>query len=259
MTEQLRLSSSLRVGIFSIGLEAYWAQFPGLKDRLKQWTGNLAVRLARPGVEVVDLGLIDNSEKALAAGHEFRRSDVDLIFLHATTYALSSTVLPVVRRAKVPVIVLNLAPGPAIDYSSFNRLTNRTEMTGEWLAWCQSCPIPEIANVFQRCRIPFVEVTGMLEGDPISSCEIEHWVEAARVANVMEHNRLGLMGRYYGGMLDVYSDLTLQCATFGGHVELIEVDELTALRSEVTETEMDDRIDYFFEAFDYKTTPPAPN
>ena len=63
------------------------------------------------GVEVVNLGLIDTPEKALVAGHDFRRADVDLIFLHVTTYALSSTVLPVVRRAKVPVIILNLQPG----------------------------------------------------------------------------------------------------------------------------------------------------
>ena len=41
---------------------------------------------------------------------------MDLIFLHVTTYALSSTVLPVVRRAKVPVIILNLAARAAIDY-----------------------------------------------------------------------------------------------------------------------------------------------
>ena len=54
----------------------------------------------------------------------------------------------------------------------------------------------------------------------------------------MEHNRLGLMGHYYGGMLDIYSDLTLQCATFGGHIELIEVDELAALRRAVSEDEM---------------------
>ena len=46
---------------------------------------------------------------------------MDLIFLHVTTYALSSTVLPVVRRAKVPVIILNLAPAAAIDYASVQR------------------------------------------------------------------------------------------------------------------------------------------
>ena len=59
---------------------------------------------------MVNLGLVDTPPKALEAGHRFRQADVDLIFLHVTTYALSSTVLPVVQRAKVPVIILNLRP-----------------------------------------------------------------------------------------------------------------------------------------------------
>ena len=42
------------------------------------------------------------------------------------------------------------------------------------------------------------------------------------------------MGHYYCGMLDIYSDLTQQCAHFGGHMEIVEVDELAALRREVT-------------------------
>ena len=48
--------------------------------------------------------------------------------------------LPVVRRARVPVILLNLQPGPAIDYASFNRMGDRTRMTGEWLAYCSRLP-----------------------------------------------------------------------------------------------------------------------
>ena len=159
---------------------------------------------------------------------------MDLIFLYVTTYALSSTVLPVVRRAKVPVIILNLSPEPAIDYAWFNQLGDRTQMTGEWLAHCAACPVPEIANVFNRARIPFHQITGMLDDDPACWDEVDAWVEAARVAHVMEHNRLGVMGHYYGGMLDIYSDLTQQCASFGGHVEIIEVDELAALRGEVS-------------------------
>ena len=71
----------------------------------------------------------------------------------------------------------------------------------------------------------------MLDDDPAAGSEIDAWVDAARVAHAMEHNRLGVMGHYYGGMLDIYSDLTLQCATFGGHIEIIEVDELAALRA----------------------------
>ena len=63
----------------------------------------------RPCIQhIINAGLVDNAEKAFAAGSLFRRSEVDLIFLYVSTYALSSTVLPVVQRAKVPVIILNL-------------------------------------------------------------------------------------------------------------------------------------------------------
>jgi len=232
----------LKIGLFGIGLDTYWAQFAGLEERLKGYTQLVAGKLAKSGVQVVNLGLIDTPEKAVNAGHEFRRADVDLIFLYVSTYALSSTVLPVVRRAKVPVIILNLAPSAAIDYSSFNRLGDRTRMTGEWLAYCQACPVPEIANVFNRCGIPFYQVTGTLEDDPVAWNEISDWVDAARVANIMEHNRLGVMGHYYGGMLDIYSDLTQQCAYFGGHIEMLEVDELAALRRSVSDADIAEKV-----------------
>jgi L-arabinose isomerase len=137
-------TNRLRVGLFGIGLDAYWPQFPGLRDRLAGYTEQVAAQLTGLNVEVVNLGLIDTPEKSLSAGHELRQADVDLIFLYVTTYALSSTVLPAVRRARVPVIILNLAPGPAIDYDAFNRMGDRTKMTGEWLSYCQPCSVPEI-------------------------------------------------------------------------------------------------------------------
>jgi L-arabinose isomerase len=248
--DEPRSQPELKIGLFGIGLEAYWPQFPGLEDRLKGYGQQVARKLEKAGAQVVNLGLIDTPEKALAAGHQFCQADVDLIFLHVTTYALSSTVLPVVRRAKVPVIILNLSPSAAIDYDWFNGLGDRTKMTGEWLAYCQSCPVPEIANVFNRCRIPFFQVTGMLEDDPIAWNEINDWVEAARVSHVMEHNRLGVMGHYYGGMLDIYSDLTQHCAYFGGHIEIVEVDELAALRRQVSEGEIKTRVADFHQKFD---------
>lgn len=240
----------LKVGLFGIGLDTYWPQFPGLRDRLIGFTAQVARQLESSSVRVINLGLIDTPEKSFAAGHEFRKADVDLIFLYVTTYALSSTVLPAVRRAKVPVIILNLSPAPAIDYDRFNRLADRAKMTEEWLAYCQACPVPEIANVFNRCRIPFFQVTGMLENDPVAWDEIGEWIEAARVAHIMEHNRLGVMGNYYGGMLDIYSDLTQQCAYFGGHIEILEVEELAALRREVGEADLNNRIEEFKTSFD---------
>jgi len=93
---ELHQNHSLRIGLFGIGLEAYWPQFEGLHERLTGHIEQLARRLERPGVQVVNLGLIDSPEKAIAAGHQFRREDIDIIFLYVTTYALSATVLPVV-------------------------------------------------------------------------------------------------------------------------------------------------------------------
>ena len=243
----------LKVGLFGIGLHAYWPQFPGLHEKLIGFIGQVGRKLEGLHVEVVNLGLIDTPEKSVAAGHEFRKADVDLIFLYVTTYALSSTVLPAVRRAKVPVIILNLSPGPGIDYEQFNRLGDRAKMTGAWLAFCQACPVPEIANIFHRCRIPFFQVTGMLDDDPVAWGEISDWVEAARVGNVMEHNRLGVMGNYYGGMLDIYSDLTQQCAYFGGHIEILEVEELAALRGDVSDEDIAGKLAEFRNSFDIQS------
>lgn len=242
--------SHLKIGLFGIGLDTYWPQFEGLQQRLEGYIGIVAEKLARPDVEVVNLGMVDNADKAFDAGHALRRADVELIFLYATTYALSSTVLPVVARAKVPVIVLNLQPEAAIDYQALNAMGDRTRMTGEWLAYCAACPVPEIANVFKRANIPFHQITGVLQGDPHVWREVDGWVDAARVAYRMAHNRLGVMGRYYNGMLDIYTDMTLQCATFGGHIEVLEMDELAALSQAVTRAEVEMRLDRFAQEFD---------
>ena len=202
-------------------------------------------------------GLIESRKSGVQVVNRLRRADVDVIFLHVTTYALSSTVLPVVRRAKVPVVVLNLAPEPAIDYAKFNALDDRTKMTGDWLAFCSACPVPVIANVFQRAGIRFHQITGVLENDPVCWKEIDAWVEAARVAAVMAENRLGLMGHYYSGMLDIYTDTTLQCAVFGTHIEILEVDELAARRREVSEDQVEARIEEFHDVFDVQDDCPA--
>ena len=245
-----RPKHTLKVGLFGIGLDTYWPQFEGLEEKLRGYVAQAAGHLSRPDVEVVNLGLIDTPEKALEAGHAMRRADVDLIFLYVTTYALSSTVLPVVRRAKVPVIILNLQPEAAIDYASFNALGNRTRMTGDWLAFCSACPVPEIASVFTRAGIAFHQVTGVLHGDSHVWDEVNGWIDAARVAHVMSHNRLGVMGRYYNGMLDIYADLTLQATAFGGHIEIVELDELAALRRDLPDAEVAERVAHFRSEFE---------
>jgi L-arabinose isomerase len=239
----------LRVGLCGIGLNAYWNQFVGLKARLEGYVGQVATLLARPGVELVNLGLVDTPARSREAGHQCRREDIDVLFLYVTTYALSNTVLPLVQRAGVPVIVLNLQPEAAIDYQAFNQLQDRTAMTGHWLAYCSACPVPEIANVLMRARIPFHQVTGVLN-EASTWQEIEEWLTAARVRSALASARLGLLGHYYSGMLDIMTDVTQVSIVFGTHVELLEVDELSALCSDVKESEVARRVEEFQDAFD---------
>ncbi|MGA8727401.1 MAG: arabinose isomerase [Terracidiphilus sp.] len=239
----------LRVGLCGIGLDAYWSQFAGLEERLEGYVAQVGARLRRPGVEVVNLGLVDTPQRSREAGHQCRREDVDVLFLYVTTYALSNTVLPVIQRAGVPVVVLNLQPGAAIDYEAFNRLEDRTAMTGQWLAYCSACPVPEIANVLERAHIPFHQVTGVLD-EAATWQEIEEWLAAARVRTALASSRLGLMGHYYSGMLDIMTDVTLVSIAFGTHVEIVEVDELSALAADVKDEEVSERVSHFRRSFD---------
>ena len=60
---------------------------------------------------------------------------------------------------------------------------------------------------------------------------------------------MGLLGNYYGGMVDVYSDLRLQSTVFGTHAEILEMCELHEFRRSVTQREADARVAAFGEAF----------
>ena len=126
---------------------------------------------------------------------------------------------------------------------------DRGKMTGEWLAHCQACSVPEFACVFNRSGIRYDIVTGYLS-DELAWKEIAYWVDAARVVHGMRMNRLGILGNYYCGMLDVYTDVTQQSSVFGTHVELLEMCELKAYRDGVTDEELKYKLEEFYDKFD---------
>ncbi|WP_010177983.1 L-fucose/L-arabinose isomerase family protein [Glaciecola sp. HTCC2999] len=239
----------MKTGLFSIGLDTYWPQFDGLLDNLNGYHYHISNKLQGMGANLVDAGMVDTPEKAQEAAKLFKTEDVDIIFLFISTYALSSTVLPVVQKAKVPVVMLNIQPVAQLDYEKFNAMGDKGKMTGYWLEHCQSCSLPELACVFNRSGIDYHVVSGYMQEDYVWQ-EINNWVDAARVAEGMRNNRVGILGHYYNGMLDVYSDLTQQSATFGNHFEILEMCELFDLRQAVTEQEIETKVDEFKQKFD---------
>jgi len=114
---------------------------------------------------------------------------------------------------------------------------------------CQACSAPELANVFNRVGIDYHLVTGYLD-DALAWSEIDGWIEAAQVVSVMRHNRVGVLGHYYSGMLDVYSDLTRHAGVFGCHFELLEMDQLQVCREGVDETTLSKKLEQFATEFE---------
>jgi len=239
----------IKVGLFGIGLDTYWPQFEELLERLEGYQQQIATKMESFGAEVVNVGLVDSPLVAREKAEVLKKEDVDILFLYISTYALSSTVLPVVQKVKCPVVILNIQPVAAIDYDSFNALGDRGKMTGEWLAHCQACSVPEFANVFNRAGIDYEFVTGYL-GEQVVWDDIQDWIDATKVASIMQNNRLGVLGHYYAGMLDVYSDLTKQSAAFGTHIEIVEMCEVKKYRDGVTQAEVNEKIKEFNNTFE---------
>ena len=238
-----------KVGLFGIGLDTYWPQFEGLFEKLQKYQEQIKTEISQFGVEVIDAGMVDTPIKAQEAADFLKSKDIEIVFLYVSTYALSSTVLPIARRLKIPVVILNLQPVAQLDYSAFNNLRDRGKMTGIWLEHCQACSVPEIASIFNRSGINYDIVTGYLN-DTEAWNEIKAWTEAAQVAAAMRINRLGVLGHYYGGMLDVYTDMTKQSVVFGNHIEIMEMCELKKYRDQATSDEVNAKIEEFKDAFD---------
>ena len=237
---------SARIGLFSIGHPHYWNQFEGLHDRLVGY-GQFIERRMSAWAEVHNFGMVDSPEKGRAAGELFNSRNVDLVICHAATYAMSAFVLPVFQRCKAPAVILNLQPAERMNYAK--------TATGEWLAHCCACCVPEVANALMRSGITFHIVNGLLglEETPAISVanevtcdrpearnawrEIEEWVRAAGAVRSLREGRMGFLGHTYPGMLDMYSDFTMIQAQAGMHVEILEMCDLARLVSAVTEEE----------------------
>jgi L-arabinose isomerase len=222
-----------RVGLVSGGLGAYWPQFPDLLPQLRRSAALVADRMRALDCDVVDVGFISDAEDGARAAEQLRAAGCDLIVCFLTTYMTASMVVPIAQRSDAPVLLINLQPTEAMDHATFD--------TGQWLAYCGACPLPEMANAFRRCGVPFRSVSGYLDDERAWST-ITRWIKAAGVRGGLRHGRHGLMGHLYPGMLDVSTDLTLVSANLGGHVEVLELDDLRVRVNAVTAGQEDERM-----------------
>ena len=107
--------AKVKVGLIGVGLNTYWGQFDGLLERLNGYQTEISKKMTELNADVVDMGMVDSPEKAAKTAEKLNGSGIELLFIFISTYALSSTVLPIAQRVKVPVVLLNMQPTPARD------------------------------------------------------------------------------------------------------------------------------------------------
>lgn len=267
--KKIKETKKAKIGIYTMGLRTYWSQFEGLRERMIGYGEFIAKKVEAMGAEVCFYGLVDCEEEGRKCGEFFNKKCVDLIFAHAGTYVTSASVLPVHQICKAPTVILNLQPAAQINYQKTS--------TGEWLAHCGACPVPEIANAFHRSGVDYRCINGLLGMDTTPEIsvadentakrpeavrawkEIGEWVQAAAVKAALQYCRFGFLGNNYSGMLDLYSDFTMIQAQTGAHVELLEMCDLDRMMKEVTEEEIREKqkeIEEFFIISDDKSADP---
>jgi L-arabinose isomerase len=230
-----------RIGLVAGGLGTYWPQFPDLLPTLQRSAARVSERMKAMECDVVDVGFISDAHDGARAAEQLRAAGCDLIVGFLTTYMTASMLLPVAQRSGAPVLLINLQPTEAMDHETFD--------TGQWLAYCGACPLPEMANTFLRAGVPFRSVSGYLE-DERAWAKIGRWVKAAGVRGALRNGRHGLMGHLYPGMLDVSTDLTLVPVHLGGHLEVLEFDDLRVRVPDTNAPEVQERMDLAAEIFE---------
>ena len=238
-----KVTPTAKIAIFAVAHATYWHQFEGLYDNIMGYHRDFVNMVEATGVEVLDFGMVDSSEKGYAVADQIAAGNVDLIFCNMVTYATSSVFAPIMRAATVPVVLVALQPRSAMDYTkacTFMQLENDN-----------ICSVPEFTGVAIRLGKKVSDVIiGTLYHDAQAEKEVNEWCNIAKVLHALKGARMGLMGHTLEAMYDMHADPTAISAAFGLHVPLLEIDDVVEVYNTVTEDEIQAKIALIDREFD---------
>lgn len=224
-------SSFVRIGVFGVGYENYWDQFPGLLGELMQKQEKFKSKIHDSRTELIDFGMIDSPLKAYEVLKKIESAVLDLIFCDMLTYATSGTFGIIIKTVKVPVVLVALQPMKALDYTKAS--------TYMQLANDDICSLPEFAGVAIRMGKSVPEmIIGTLDDDAEADRQIDEYVRIARVLHDLKNAQLGHLGHPINAMLDMHSDATMLTSFFGSHIVQCEGNQLMKSYDSVSDDEI---------------------
>jgi L-arabinose isomerase len=235
--------NSPRIGIFGVGYDKYWEQFPGLLDELMHKQTTIIKKIPEKDVTIIDFGMVDNPSKAYETVKKLEAANLDLVFCNMLTYATSGTFGIIIKTISVPIVLVALQPRKALDYSKAS--------TYMQLANDDICALPEFAGVAVRMgkKVPDM-IIGTLYDDQEVDNQIDEYCRIARVLHDLKNAQLGHLGHPINAMLDMHTDATMLTSAFGSHVVECEANELFSIYENVTEDEIKSQEELILDFFD---------
>jgi L-arabinose isomerase len=220
-----------RIGIFGVGYDKYWEQFPGLLDELMQKHAVIIDKIQAQDATIVNFGMVDNPTKAYETVKNMEAANLDLIFCNMLTYATSGTFGIIIKTVSVPVVLVALQPQKALNYT--NASTYMQLMNDD------ICALPEFAGVAVRMgkKVPDM-IIGTLYNDPEADAQFNEYCRIARVLHDLKNAQLGHLGHPINAMLDMHTDATMLTSAFGSHIVECEANELFSFYEKVTEEQI---------------------
>jgi L-arabinose isomerase len=238
-----KVKRTARIGIFAVGHDTYWGQFEGLLDNLMGYHKEFSEIVKENEVEIIDFGMVDNSEKAYEAVRAMAGANLDVLFCNMVTYATSAAFAPIIRELSVPIVLVALQPRKALDYTKANTFMQ--------LENDNVCSVPEFTGVAIRMGKKVSDVIiGTLRDDAKAVAEIKEWCEIGKVLNSLKTARIGLMGHVLEAMYDMHCDPTAVTKAFGLHVPLLEIDNVIKHFEAATDAEIESKKQLILREFD---------
>ena len=208
-----------RIGVFSVGYDKYWSQFPGLLKELLAKEAEFIRKIPEEGIDITCFGMIDSPVVAYNKVKEIVAADLDFLFCDMLTYATSGTFGVIVRSVQCPIVLVALQPLKALDYK---QATTYMQLLNDDI-----CALPEFTGVAARLGKPIPEtIIGNLYDDPFVDKEIYEYCQIAKVLHSLKNAKLGYIGHPLNSMMDMNTDPTMLTTFFGSHVIFYEPNEL---------------------------------